>query len=103
MTLDYLRQGHYPRYHRHVRDCRPLTRDIYELIRQDACETTALRRDSMEQFGCSKGQFDATLKELQVTLNIVRANTPDLVRDTWVPFQEIYLDIYKGHHPEASM
>ncbi len=102
MTLDYLRHRHYPQHHRHISDCRPLARGIYELIRQDACETTALRRDSMEQFGCSKSQFDSALKELQVTLNIVRANTPGLVRDMWVPFQEIYLDIYKEHHPESA-
>ena len=100
MTLDYLRRHHYPQYHQGIRNCRPLTQQIYELICQDSCETTALRRASMEQFGCTKSQFDTALKELQVTLNIVRSNEPGVERDTWLPFQEIYLDIYQKYHRE---
>jgi hypothetical protein len=95
MTLDHLRHHHYPRYHQDIRKCRPLAREIYELISQDSYATTELRRDSMEQFGCTKSQFDTALKELQVTLNIVRSNEPGVERDTWLPFQEIYLEIYQ--------
>ena len=40
------------------------------------------------------------LKELQITLNIVRSNDIDLERDTWVRFQEIYPEIHNRHHPE---
>jgi hypothetical protein len=54
----------------------------------------------MEQFGCTKSQFDTALKELQVTLNIVRSNEPGVDRDTWVPFQEIYYEIYEEYHSE---
>jgi hypothetical protein len=90
MTLDYLRDYYYPQYHRDIRNCRPLARQIYELICQAPCETIVLRRDSMEQFGCTKSQFDSALKELQVTINIVRSNEPGVDRDTWLPFQEIY-------------
>jgi hypothetical protein len=99
MTLEYLRCHHYPHCHQHVRSCRLLAQQIYELIFRDACETTELRRDSMEQFGCTKGQFDAALKELQVNLNIVRSNEPEVDRDRWLPFQEIYLEIYRENHP----
>jgi hypothetical protein len=100
MTIDYLRQLYYPKYHREIRNCRPLAQKVYELILQGSCETTKLRRECMEQFGCTKSQFDSALKELQMTLNIVRSNEPGLARDTWLPFQEIYLDIYQQHHPE---
>ena len=101
MSLDHLRDHHYPRYHQDIRNCRPLAQEIYELISQDSYGTTELRRDSMEQFGCTKSQFDSALKELQVTLNIVRSNEPGVNRDRWLQFQEIYLEIYQEHHPEA--
>ena len=101
MTLDHLRHRHYPRYHQDIRNCRPLAQKIFELISQDSYETAGLRRDSIEQFSCTKSQFDTALKELQVTLNIVRSNEPGVDRDTWLPFQEIYLEIYQEHHPEA--
>jgi hypothetical protein len=100
MTLDYLRNHHYPHFHRDIGSCRRLEQQIYELIRFDACETTELRKASMAQFGCTKSQFDAALKELQITLNIVRCNEPDADRDRWLPFQEIYFEIYKEYHPE---
>jgi hypothetical protein len=44
--------------------------------------------------GFANKQFDAALKELQVTLNIVRSNEPGIDRDTWLPFKELYLGIY---------
>jgi hypothetical protein len=101
MTLDHLRDKHYPQFHRDIGSCRRLAQQIYELIRFDSCETTELRRTGMARFGCTKSQFDSALKELQITLNIVRSNEPDLERDTWLPFQEIYYEIYKKHHPES--
>ncbi len=101
MTIDYLRGYHYPEFHKDIYDCRWLSQQIYELIRLDLYETTALRRDSIERFGCTKNQFDTALKELQVTLNIVRSNGLGVERDTWLPFQEIYSEIYHEHHPEA--
>ena len=55
----------------------------------------------MEQFSCNKSQFDTALKELQVALNIVRSNELGVDRDRWLQFQEIYLEIYQEHHPEA--
>jgi hypothetical protein len=100
MTLDYLRDCHYPQYHKDIRNCRPLAQRIYELISEQPHETTALRRDSMELSGCTKSQFDTALKELQATLNIVRSNDPGVDRDTWLPFQEIYLKIYRKYSTE---
>jgi hypothetical protein len=101
MTLDYLRNHHYPQFHQDIGGCRWLAQRIYELIRLDSYETTELRRVSMAQFGCSKSQFDAALKELQITLNIVRSNEPDVERDTWLSFHEIYYEIYKKYNPKS--
>jgi len=101
MTIDYLRDKHYPACHKAVNQCRPLARQIYELIRMEPYETPNLRRECMEQFGCTKSRFDTALKELQVTLNIVRSNHEDAERDTWLPFQEIYMEIYRAHHPDT--
>jgi hypothetical protein len=103
MTLDYLRDCYYPQCHQDIRECRPLAQHVYELILyQGSYETTALRQDSIRQFGCTKSQFDAALKELQTTLNIVRSNEPGIDRDKWLPFQEIYLAIYRKHHAERQ-
>jgi len=101
MTLDYLRNKHYPQFHLDIGSCRRLAQQIYELIRFDPYETTELRRASIAKFGCTKSQFDSALKELQMTLNIVRSNEPEVDRDTWLPFQEIYYEIYKEYHPES--
>ena len=101
MTISYLRNYHYPQYHKDIGDCRWLSQQIYELVRLGLYETTELRRDSMERFGCTKSQFDTALKELQITLNIVRSNDIGVQRDTWLPFQEIYYEIYDEHHPET--
>jgi hypothetical protein len=101
MTLDYLRNHHYPKFHQDIGSCRRLAQQIYELIRIESYETTELRRTSMAQFGCTKSQFDAALKELQLTLNLVRSNEPDVERDTWVSFQEIYYEIYKQYNPTS--
>ena len=100
MTVDYLGRDHYPEYHKDIRDCRWLSQQIYESIRLDLCETGELRRDSIESFNCSKSQFDTALKELQITLNIARSNDIGVHRDTWLPFQEIYSEIYHEHHPD---
>lgn len=101
MTLDYLRNYHYPQFHKDIGTCSRLAQRIYELIRFDPYKTTELRRASIAQFACTKSQFDSALKELQITLNIVRSNEPEVERDTWLPFQEIYYEIYREHHPNA--
>jgi hypothetical protein len=71
---------------------RRLAQKIYGLICQQPHETMALRRESMGLFGRAKNQFGTVLKELQITLNIVRSNEPEIERDTWLPFQEINLE-----------
>ena len=99
MTIEHLRDRHYAKFHKEVRDCRWLAQEIYELVRLDVYETTPLRRECIAQFSCTKSQFDTGLKELQITLNVVRSNDIGVGKDTWLPFQEIYPEIYHQHHP----
>ena len=55
------------------------------------------RDEVMEEVGCSKSQFDTALKNLQISMNIVRMNDPEAEHDTWVPFRELYLDVWNRY------
>ncbi|MDQ8201874.1 hypothetical protein [Pelagicoccus sp. SDUM812003] len=92
MSMDYLRETHYPTHHLPVDHCPPLARDVYEIVRLNPCETAELRCEAMESCHCSKSQFDTALKKLQITLNIARTNEPDVENDLWLPFLELYPD-----------
>jgi len=37
------------------------------------------------------------LKNLQISINVVRSNDPDIERDTWLTFQEQYPEIWNSH------
>ncbi|MBL4575965.1 MAG: hypothetical protein JKY51_07690 [Opitutaceae bacterium] len=95
MSMAYLRESHYQAYHKPVEECRELSREIFELVRLEPYETGVLRRECLERFGCTKNRFDGALKELQITLNIVRSNEPGLERDTWLRFSDVYPDIQR--------
>ncbi len=92
MSMRYLREVHYAGAHRPVEELRPLEQFIYEKIRIEPWETTSLRKEVVDQYHCTKSQFDTALKNLQISLNVVRANDPDIERDTWVTFREAYPD-----------
>ncbi len=92
MSMDYLRNQHYPAHHRPVASCRELARRLYELIRVDPAETAELRSEAMARFGCTKSRFESALKELQITLNIARSNDPADERDRWLVWSELYPD-----------
>lgn len=49
----------------------------------------------MKELGCSRSQFETALKKLQITLNIVRSNDPDIDRDLWLSFEEVHPDIVR--------
>ncbi len=93
MAMDYLREVHYPAHHKPIEECGELARQVYDIVRLNPDTTGALRREAMDLYGCSKSRFDTALKQLQITLNVVRSNDPELKNDTWLPFSEIYLDI----------
>lgn len=92
MTLDYLRTTHYPACHRPVEKCSLLARKIYELVRVEPLTTPALRKAVLQGDKSRKAAFAKALVELQVTLNIVRCNAPEITSDTWVRFGEQYAD-----------
>jgi hypothetical protein len=93
MSMDHLREEHYPKHHRPLKDCSPLGRKLYEIIRMDPIMTGALREEMNMTMRPERNHFDRALQELQVTLNIARRNSTDDENDTWVPFTEQYLEI----------
>ncbi len=96
MTLDYLRETHYPEFHLPIETCSPMARKIYELVRIEPLTTTALRKAITKGDKTLKNAFDKGLVELQVTLNIVRSNAPEITSDTWVRFEEQYPGLIEG-------
>lgn len=93
MSMDYFKGTYYPKHARSVVACRELAQQVFEIIRLSPGTTAEVRREAMDRFGCSKGRFETALKELQISLNVVRLNEPDLKNDTWVPFSEVYGDL----------
>ena len=100
MSMRHLRESHYPEYHRPLRDCSPLARRLYEIIRMDPIMTGPLREEVNMAKRPERNQFERALKELQITLNVVRRNSASDESDTWVPFTEQYLEIA---HPRDSV
>lgn len=100
MTMAYLRDFHFASAYKCVDDLNLLAAHIFERIRVEPWETTSLRQEMLEATGCSKSQFDTALKNLQISMNIVRSNDPEIERDTWLTFQELYPDIWQSHVSE---
>jgi hypothetical protein len=56
----------------------------------------------MQEVGCTKSQFNTALKNLQITMNIVRLNDSRIEKDTWVPFKELYLNVWQQYVNEKN-
>lgn len=95
MELGYLADTHFPEHHKPVSSLNPLAQQIFDKIRNEPLTTTELRKEIIKETGCSKSQFDTALKNLQISLNVVR--DCDAEQDTWVTFQEVYSDIWTKH------
>jgi len=95
MEMNYLADVHFPAAYKPVESLNQIAQLSYERIRQEPWTTTDLRKELIRATGCSKSQFDTALKNLQISLNIVRAN--DAETDTWLPFHEIYSDIWNRY------
>lgn len=93
MSVAHLREHHYPAHHRPLSECGPLARKIFALLRNDPLPTAGLRAELGLDDRRGRSQVDRALKELQVTLNVVRRNDPADEVDTWVPFREQYLEV----------
>ena len=92
MSMDHLRQIHYPKAHLELARCTPLARRLYELIRREPRTTTELRHALLNPGTITRAMIDRALTELQTTLNITRSNAPEIERDTWLRFTEQYPD-----------
>ncbi len=97
MDMDYLRDVHFAAAYRPVNELNVVAQIVFEKIRNEPWETGDLRAEVLADFDCSKSQFDTALKNLQISLNVARSNDPDVERDTWLTFQELYPDIWQAH------
>lgn len=97
MDRTYMAETHFSQAYTPVRQLNRLAQRINEFIEEQPWDTTTLRRAVMEEVACSKSQFDTALKNLQITMNIVRLNDPRAEQDTWVPFRELYLDVWQRY------
>jgi len=97
MDMEYLAETHFPAAYKPVESLNQLAQRIYEYIRNEPWTTTELRNEVVRDLGCSKSQFDTALKNLQISLNVVRDCEAE--QDTWLPFQEVYTDIWSRHVP----
>ncbi len=92
MDMEYLGETHFAESYKPVASLNQLAQRIFEKIRVEPWTTTELRNEIVYEVGCSKSQFDTALKNLQISLNIVRAC--DAEQDTWLTFREVYSEIW---------
>ncbi len=97
MDMEYVVDTHFPEAYKDVRNLNTLAQFVCGKILDEPWDTTKLRRTVIEEFNCSKSQFDTALKNLQITMNIVRLNDAQAERDTWVPFRELYPDVWQRY------
>ena len=95
MEMTYLDEAHFPRAYKPVCSLNQLAQQIFEKIRIEPWLTGDLRQEIIAEAGCSKSQFDTALKNLQISLNVVRDCEAE--QDTWLTFQEVYSDIWNRH------
>jgi len=96
MTLAHLRETHFPAAYQPVAELKPLARYLYDYIRQEPYPTGPLRKLAIAERGVSKSQVETALKQLQISLNIVRDPNPDLNSDTWITFADAYPEIWEA-------
>jgi hypothetical protein len=92
MTMDYLADVHFATAYKPVASLNQLAQQVFEKIRIEPWTTTDLRKEMVHEVGCSKSQFDTALKNLQISLNVVRDCEAE--QDTWLTFQEVYTDVW---------
>lgn len=97
MDMEYMANDHFPHAHKDIKSQSELMQHIYHKVAIEPWDTTALRKVTMKETGCTKSRFDTALKNLQITMNIVRLNDSKVERDTWVPFKELYLEVWRQY------
>jgi len=97
MEMKHFRNVHYPDAFQPVSELDPLAQRVYDFIRLEPDYTGPLRKRAIAELGCTKSRFETALKNLQVSLNIVRSNDPKLKNDFWLTMREEHLDIVQLH------
>lgn len=97
MDRAYMAEHHFAQAYKPLDQLKTLDQHIWHTVEAEPLTTTALRKGVIQEFGCTKSQFDTALKRLQITMNIVRMNDPQVEQDTWVPFKEMYLDVWERY------
>ena len=92
LSLDPLPNAFQP-----VSELDPLSQEIYEMIRLEPAFTGTIRKKAIAELSTTKSRFDTALKKLQISLNIVRSNDPQLKNDFWLTMREVHLDIVSEH------
>jgi hypothetical protein len=95
MDMGYLADVHFPAAHRPVASLNQLAQTVFERIQMEPRSTTDLRRETMAETGCAKSRFDSALKNLQITMNVVR--DAEAEQDTWLTFREVHGEIWNRH------
>ncbi len=90
MDMQHLREVHYPQHHKPLSECSALAQKVFSLIRREPQTTKELRQAIPTSATIKKSSIDRALVELQVTLNIVRSNAPEIETDTWLRFTDQY-------------
>ncbi len=100
IEMEFFRTEHYPAAHQPVSALDALSQEVYQLICLEPDYTGPLRKKAVQQFGCTKSQFDTALKRLQISLNIVRSNDTQYKNDYWLSMSEVHLDITSRRYDE---
>jgi hypothetical protein len=95
MVMDYLAEVHFPAAYQPVESLNPLAQQIFEKVHMEPWTTTDLRNEMIQETGCTKSQFDTALKNLQISMNVVR--DCDAEQDTWLTFLEVHAEIWNKH------
>ncbi|TWT54908.1 hypothetical protein Pla22_25620 [Rubripirellula amarantea] len=96
MEMNHFRDVHFPNAYQEVSELDTISQEIFEMIRLEPSYTGPLRKRVLAQLSCTKSQFDTALKKLQVCLNIVRSNDPQLKNDFWLPMQEVHFELVQA-------
>lgn len=97
MEMNHFRKKHYPEAFQPVRELDSLPQWVFDLIRLEPNYTGPLRKRAITELGCTKSRFDTALKKLQISLNIVRSNDPNMKNDLWLTMSEVHLDVVSKH------
>ncbi len=93
MEMQHFKKVHYEEAYQPVDELDLLAQQIFDFIRLEPDYTGGLRKKAIATLGCTKSRFDTALKNLQISLNILRSVDPSHKNDFWLPMGEVHLDL----------